>query len=74
MDQCGYSGWAAFSDRSIEDIERTSPPDDVVEAAFAADRARVIDGNLSKYAQPVASRPVVSGPAIFVALQTAHDA
>ncbi|HEX5935296.1 MAG TPA: hypothetical protein VFY63_14130, partial [Pseudorhizobium sp.] len=73
FDRRGYSGWAEFADMTAEALAHVDQAE--ADLVFEQDRARVIGGNVSKYAQPDAAAASPGGePWIFVALQTANDA
>ena len=73
-DAGGYSGWAAFADRPLPDTHDFDRAE--VQAFIAAERTRLIEGNLSKYDQPDVAHAEGSParPYVFVALQVIDDA
>ncbi len=72
IDPRGFAGWSSLADARMADLDLGTVDAAQVDAFYQATQTRLIQGNLSKYAQSD-GRLDLPQPYVFVALQTIGD-
>lgn len=73
IDARGFSGWSSLAGKSLADLDLNALDLDQARRRFAAQRERIIGGQVSKYGQTATAEPQIAAPYVFVALQTIGD-